>query len=54
MSNSENGVSVDRMIYLKLFNQIMRMEHENKRKKAKDADMQQRIKKLIQSSITNA
>ena len=49
-----NSVPAERMLYLKLFNAIMRMEYENKRKKAKDAEMQQKIKKLIQSSITNA
>ena len=56
MSENENknntGVSEERMIYLKLFNKIMRWEHENKHtKRLSDKQMQDRVKKEIQVSV---
>ena len=44
--------SEERLIELKLFNQIMKWEHENKNSKEyTDKQMQERIKKLIQTQI---
>lgn len=52
MDNNSNATNDDRMIELKLFNQIMKWEHENKySKEYTDKQMQERIKKLIQTQI---
>lgn len=52
MNENQNGVSDERMTYLKLFNAILRWEHENKRTKEKsDKQMQDKIKKQIQTMV---
>ncbi|MBO4516438.1 hypothetical protein J5751_03245 [bacterium] len=52
MEKNENENPDERMIELKLFNQIMKWEHENKHSKEyTDRQMQERIKKLIQNQI---
>lgn len=52
MDNNSKNTNDDRMIELKLFNQIMKWEHENKHSKEyTDKQMQERIKKLIQTQI---
>ena len=51
MSDQEKTVN-ERMIELQLFDTIMRWEHDNKyTKEFSDKQMQDRIKKLIQTKI---
>ena len=50
--NENEKISEERMIYLKLFDKIMRLEHKNTRTKDdSDKVMQEKIKKLIQSMV---
>ncbi len=52
MNTDTNNSSEERIQELKLFNQIMKWEHENKNSKEyTDKQMQERIKKLIQNTI---
>lgn len=52
MNTDTNNLLEDRKQELKLFNQIMKWEHENKySKEYTDKQMQERIKKLIQTQI---
>ena len=51
-NEEKEKISDKRMIYLKLFNMIMRWEHENKHsKRYSDKQMQDRIKKQIQMYV---
>lgn len=52
MSNDLQQNQEERILELKLFNQIMKWEHENKySKEYTDKQMQERIKKLIQTQV---
>ncbi len=52
MNTDKNNLLEERKQELKLFNQIMKWEHENKySKEYTDKQMQERIKKLIQTQI---
>lgn len=51
-NEKQSSISKEQKIYLSLFNEIKRMEHENKRTKERTStDMVERIKKLIQTKI---
>ncbi len=53
MSDENLEVSKERLVYLKLFNKIVELEHENKwTKRLSDKQMQDKIKKLIQTLVS--
>ena len=54
MSDENVEVSNERLVYLKLFNKIVELEHENKwTKRMSDKQMQDKIKKLIQTLVSS-
>ncbi len=52
IKNESQQISKERLIYLKLFNKIMHLEHDNAHSKEKsDKAVQDEIKKAIQTMV---